>query len=74
MVRDYSNFLKHFDIHPLFHSIPDTIKYISFIFLAGARFISGKALREPDPTKPKPFPYEEKDFKEWSVFNKTSYR
>jgi len=42
--------------------------------LYGARFISGKALREPDPTKLKPFPYEEKDYKDYSVFQKTSYR
>ena len=73
MVRDYSSFLKHFDIHPLF-PVRNRMKYISFIFFAGARFISGKALREPDPTKLKPFPYEEKDYKDYSVFQKTSYR
>lgn len=42
----------------------------------GARMISGKAMREIDPNKPKPFPYEKDiDFKPIpGMFEKTTYR
>lgn len=41
----------------------------------GVRMISGKAMREIDPTKPKPFPYETKDFSPiQSMIEKTTYR
>jgi len=41
----------------------------------GVRMISGRAMREIDPTKPKPFPYETKDFGFFdSVTEKTTWR
>ena len=37
--------------------------------------ISGKAMREVDPDKPKPFPYEKRDFTPfWAMADRTTYR
>jgi len=41
----------------------------------GLRMISGKAMREIDPTKPKPFPYKTKDYNYFAaLFEKTTWR
>ena len=45
---------------------------ISFL---GLRMISGKAMREIDPGKPKPFPYKKRDFSPfWAMADRTTYR
>ena len=45
------------------------------MMFSGVRMISGKAMREVDPTKPKPFPYEKKDFSPfWAMADRTTYR